>query len=520
MSDHEFRASPFQFIVLGVIALGLFAAFQAGNMIAEGGFGKVLLIIAATAWILSVITIRSHWWVPLFISLVLGFSSAAVGFKIQGTDIMGALALSCLLAMLTMGQLKTIRRERNLGVFYYLTFLYIAGHTVIFCINNYFAGDTQFKNIAKSYYGALVPLFFLWLMDQYASASGLRIAIKAQVILAILFSIVGTAVALLGVSIPLIGGEIVNFSWADAVGVTGFLRWTILPVMMMAVCLTSAESGAGRLFYRISVAILFVTGFFGGGRVVLLMVFVFFLVWMAIRKKWRQFGIMVWLALGVLGILFVMGHTLDARAVNAMPPALKSVQRAISIFMPAEAQDNSDFNTQGSDQWHRDLASGAWEAATKDVNTGIFGNGFKGWDDTIDLSMFTFGAEYQYAVKMAIRMGATETHFFSVLTIFGFVGVVLYYAFMIELLRRTLAVMKRCPEGTIARSLCVFSSSLLIVTIIVSPIGGSIPSYNLIYWILGCLAAEPYLLYGPVGKAVIPARGVFGLGKGTQRFPA
>ena len=319
-------------------------------------------------------------------------------------------------------------------------------------------------------------------------------AIKVQVTLAILFSIIATAVKLTGFSIPLIGDEIVNFSWADAVASEGFLRWTILPIMMMAVCLTASASGGVRLFYRISAIVLFVTGFFGGGRVVLLTVFLFFLVWMAIRKKWRQFGIMGWMAIGALGALFVLGHSLDARAVNGMPESLKSVQRAISIFMPAEAQDNSDSNTEGSDQWHRDLVSGAWEAATKSMETGIFGNGFKGWDDSIDLSMFTFGAEYQFAVKMAVRMGATETHFFSVLTIFGFIGVILYYGFMIELLRRTYSVMKRCPDGSIARSLCVFSSSLLIVTIVISPIGGAIPSYNMIYWILGCLAAEPYLM--------------------------
>ena len=488
------RASPFQFIVFGVVVLGLYAAFQAGNAIAEGGIGQVLLCIAAAVWILAVLTIRVYWWIPLFISLVLGFSSSAVGFKIQGTDIMGALGLSCLLAMVTMGQLKTIPRERNLGPFFYLTFLYITGHTVIFCINNYFSGDTQFKNIAKSYYGALVPLFFLWLIDQYARAKGLKVAIKVQVTLAILFSIIATAVKLTGISIPLIGDEIVNFSWADSVASEGFLRWTILPIMMMAVCLTASASGGKRLFYKISAVILFVTGFFGGGRVVLLMVLLFFLVWMAIRKKWRQFGIMGWITIGALGTLFVLGHSLDARVVNSMPESLKSVQRAISIFMPAEAQDNSDANTEGSDQWHRDLASGAWEAATKDMQSGIFGNGFKGWDDSIDMSMFTIGAEYQFAVKMAIRMGATETHFFSILTIFGFIGVILYYGFMIELLRRTYSVMKRCPEGSIARSLCVFSTSLLTVTIVISPIGGAIPSYNMIYWILGCLAAEPYLM--------------------------
>jgi hypothetical protein len=64
---------------------------------------------------------------------------------------------------------------------------------------------------------------------------------------------------------------------------------------------------------------------------------------------------------------------------------------------------------------------------------------------------------------------------------------------MIELLRRTLRVMKKCPEGSFGQSLCVFSASLLLVTLLVSPIGGAIPSYNMLYWIVGCLAAEPYL---------------------------
>jgi hypothetical protein len=176
-----------------------------------------------------------------------------------------------------------------------------------------------------------------------------------------------------------------------------------------------------------------------------------------------------------------------------MPEGFRNVERALSIFMPADEQLDYNSKTEGSNVWHQDLVTGAWEASTKDMTTFIFGNGFKGWDDSIDMMMFTFGAAYESAVKMAVRMGAIETQFFSLLTIFGLIGVLLYYGFMIELLRRTLRVMKKCPEGSFGQSLCVFSASLLLVTLLVSPIGGAIPSYNILYWIVGCLAAEPYL---------------------------
>jgi|694.fasta_scaffold05981_15 hypothetical protein len=496
-----------QLIIWGVIALGLYAAFQAGNIIADGGFGEVFLYIAGTLWVLAVITIRRFWWIPLFIFLVIGFSSTALGFKIQGTDISGALGLSCLMAMLSMGQLKQAPRERNLGIFFYLTMLYVGGHTVIYGINNYFSGDTQFKNIVKAYYGAFIPLVFLWLIDAYAQGKGLKKAVNAQIILSLLFALIAVVVTFFLIPIPFISGDTINFSWADPAGAAGFLRWTILPVFMLAVCLAGSSRGQKKIFYRLSAVLLLCMSIFGGGRVGLLMMVLFLLVWMALRGKWRQLVISGWLIVIAGGGLFIMGHTIDAKVLQGMPEGLQKVQRAISIFMPADQQDDSQIMTEGSNQWHQDLVNGAWEAATKDMTTFLFGNGFKGWDDSIDMKMFTYGAAYETAVKMAVRMGATETHFFSILTIFGLTGVLFYYGFMIEVLRRTLRVMKKCPEGSFAQTLCVFSASLLIVTLLVSPIGGAIPSYNMIYWMVGCLAAEPYLARVHSGKGSLATPG-------------
>jgi hypothetical protein len=483
-----------QLIIWGVIVVGCFAAFQAGNIIADGGIGEVSLYVAGTIWVIAVITIRQYWWIPLFISPVIGFTSAALGFKIQGTDITGVLALSGLVAMLSMGHLKQVQRERNLGIFFYLTLLYVACHAIIYGINNYFTGDTQFKNILKAYYGIFIPLVFLWLIDTCANLKGLKKAVNAQIILTLLFALIATVVTISQILIPFISGAIINFSWADRINASTFLRWTILPVFMLAVCLTGSSRGVKKILYSLSAILLLCMSVFGGGRVGSLMAVLFVLVWMALRRKWSQFVISGWMILIAGGGLFILGHTIDTKFLQGMPVGFRNVERALSIFIPADQQYDSESSmTEGSNQWHQDLVNGAWEASTKDTTTFILGNGFKGWDDSIDMMTFTYGGAYESAVKMAVRMGAIETQFFSLLTIFGVTGVFLYYGFMIELLRRTLRVMKKCPEGSFGQSLCVFSASLLLVTLLVSPIGGAIPSYNMLYWIVGCLAAEPYL---------------------------
>jgi hypothetical protein len=90
-------------------------------------------------------------------------------------------------------------------------------------------------------------------------------------------------------------------------------------------------------------------------------------------------------------------------------------------------------------------------------------------------------------------MGASETMFFSVLPILGWIGVIFYYGFMIELLRRYLRVRKLCPEQSLARSLCEFAFCLILTTLLLSPISGIIPNYNMIFWMIGFIAAEPYI---------------------------
>ena len=492
MSASDFRVTGGQMVIWGVMLLGFYGAYSAGQTLGEGDFSHVIFYILMIIWVLAALTVRHLWWIPLFWSLALGLSSSAGGFKMSDTDMAGMFSLSCILAMACMNNLSAKKSEMNLGVFFYLTLLYVALHSIVFCVDNYFGGDTQFKNIAKLYYGALFPLIFLLLMDRYAQPKGMSVAVNSIVLMTFFLTLVGIIMKFTGYSIRWLTTDIAYFIWAGDESSTGYLRWTVLPILMMSICIRStAVTAAQKGFNAMAVAIFFLALIYGGGRSSLLGGIIFFVPWLAIRGKWRQVFTSGWLLIVVCALLFIIGHTIDKNQLENLPKSVQSIQRSFSIFFPTENSEN--LHMEGSDAWHKDLREGSWDYAHQEMNTIVIGNGFKGWDDSINMAMFTFGEAYYSAVKIAIRMGASETLFFSTLAIFGWVGVLLYFGFMIEMMRRYVKVLKFCPKGTLAHALCEFSFCNIFVTMVISPIAGSIPSYNMIFWIIGFIAAKPYL---------------------------
>jgi len=477
------------------ILVGLWAAWYAGNKIADDAYTGVLLGILFLVSVLAVLTARWYWWLPAFAIGVFGLSTIAPGFKLDGTDLMALFGFACLLAMVTMGKLTPKNTHPNLGLFFYLLVLYVGAHVVLYGVDNYFNGDTQFKNIAKHYYALIAPLIFIWCLDRYAHPQGLRQTINLMLLATILFSLVGVMLTIYDMIIPLLSGGALNFAWADPDTANGYLRSVAPLMLLLALCLTaSSPKGWDKVLYRVGVMILLPATFFGGGRLSLLGILVSIACWLIIRKKWKFVIFWAWLLAMTATGMAIAGRTMDARQLQNMPKSFMMVQRAVSIFLPADKVIDSELETSGSDQWHQDLIKGAWDYANENYKSMIVGKGFKGWDDSIDITMYTYGQEaYEAAVKIAIRMGSSETMFFSILPILGWLGVVLYYGFMIELLRRNLRVLKLCPEGTLARSLCEFAFCLLLTTLLLSPISGAIPSFGMIFWMIGFIAAEPYI---------------------------
>ena len=493
MSNSGLHITPGKFFQWGTILVGFIAAFKAGNLITDDGYTSVALSFGFLIGVIAVVTARRHWWLPVLFVLISGFSTTAVGFKLDATDVMALFGFLCLAAMMSMGQLQAKNTQRNLGIFFYLLLGYIAFHAVLYGFDNYFNGDTQFKNIAKRYYALLIPLILICCMDLYAHPKGMRRTVNLMLLCSVLFCSVAVVLTIVQISIPGISG-VLNFGWADLESVEGYLRGTAPIMLLLALCMSSSSpSGWAKILYRLAVVILLPASFFGGGRISLLVVLLYIAFWLIIRKKWKLIFAGGWAFAIGLALLVIAGYAMNAQQLQNMPRSFQKVQRAISIFLPSDQLNDAEIQTSVSDQWHKDLVEGSWDYANEDWHSRILGNGYKGWDDSIDIATFSYGEAYDEAVKTAVHMGASETMFFSILPILGWMGVILYYGFMIQIVRRNLMVRNLCPHGTLGRSLCEFSFCSLLVTLIVSPISGAIPSYGMIFWMLGFIAAEPYI---------------------------
>jgi hypothetical protein len=72
-------------------------------------------------------------------------------------------------------------------------------------------------------------------------------------------------------------------------------------------------------------------------------------------------------------------------------------------------------------------------------------------------------------------------------------GLVLYGAFLIHLCWTLYRGCRLAPVGTEARALCELSLVNLLPWVVLAPYMGNTPSFALLYWLLGVLAARPYL---------------------------
>jgi len=496
MSNSLLRTTSNQLIAWAAAVIGIVLAFNVGGSIADGNYTGVSVSIAALVLGIATLTLREYWWTLPYLAMVSGLSSSALGFNFTLTDVMTACAMTCLIAMTTLGSLHRRESVSQLGVFFFFTLAYVALHAVFFGLNNYFYGNTQFKNIAKAYYGTLFPLILILLIDRFALNKKIEGIVRAQVLIAMLFSLVALVVSFGQFTIDPLANPLIQFSWASYEYSGSYVRWTILPIAMLSLSMIASErNSVARALFKVASFVFISASFFGGGRGTAVMMVLFITTLFIIRKKWKELILGGWLLVVVGGVGMIVGHNLDfERKLHDMPDFLKPVQRALSIFLPSDQLDDSVLLVEGSNKWHEDLQKSAWEYANDDWQSTILGHGFKGWDDSISLDMYTYGAAYQSAVAIAIRMGASETLFYSVLPIFGWLGVILYYGFMIDLARRIHAAIPRCPRNTRARSLCDFSVSYIIVIMIVSPSSGSMPSYNMVFWMIGLVAAEPYLI--------------------------
>jgi hypothetical protein len=469
--------------IVGTLVL----AMLLGTWAASGQIENLILMAVWFVAVMIIVFVQDYWWSPALVITALTFSTTALGFPLTGMEV-GVVILGLTFPVkMAMKTLRKAEPEMSPGMLYWMLLGYVAVHAVVILFYNKIDGAATLKNIVKAYYTVLVPLIFYGLLIRYCHTRTVRPTIVLLFFVSFFAVIASIFTIITGIYVDPFTDLHISVGWLDEGGVFGILRGTgpFLFIGSLAFW-PNIRSGVGRCLLGSAIVIGLVGTLLGSGRtstIICIAAGIFFAV---VRGK-------LWIALPVL---IVTG--LISAVMTSMPDVAYSlpetVQRSLAPLNFSEQKTEIQGTLEGSDDWHRDLRTRSIDYWMLDTTSFWFGRGFKSWDPSIGNdpnAMITLG--YERSLEMAIEMGRTENMFSAMTNIFGATGMVLYALFMGNLARILYKACRIAPAGSDARAICEFSLINLLAALAFCPFTGGPPSIGLIYWLLGILAARPYL---------------------------
>ena len=474
-----------------------------GSWIGSGEFGNLGLVAVWLAASLIIVFVRDYWWSPPLIITAAGIGTNAAGVPLSGIEI--GLAILCIAFPVKIA-MKTLRKaepEMRLGILFWLLIGYVAVHCVVIIFYSKIGG-VPLKNIVKSYYQALVPLILYGLLMRYCHVRTIRPTVLALFFINLFVIPVSIIVVLKGLSYDPFEDLRISLSWLDSDNALSILRQGGPQAFIGCLAYWPAVRSTRAKWLLAIMAVISVVGTAaGGGRLPMFCCLIAGLFFAVARGK-------IWIALP-----FAVCAALVSIVITANPEVFLSlpglVQRSLAPLNFSVAADDVQEGLEGSNEWHQMLRDRSFDYWTEDTNSFWLGHGFKSWDPSLTKEQENGTEDIDHQADLAVQMGLTENMFSSITNIFGMAGLVLYGAFLIELCLKLYRGCRLAPLGSEARALCEFSLVSLLPWVLLAYFMGYTPSFVLIYWQLGLLAARPYLgqekIAGPPIKAApeIPA---------------
>lgn len=470
-------------IALGlIVALGMILAVVLGSWIAEEKWfplGITLSIAIGTTLILS---LGSNWWILIPWMSALGFSTLVPGFSLTGVDAAALLGFVIIGFRRAIGDLKPAQPPLRLNWIFFAVIFYVVVHAITAILQQYYAGETQLKNVVKAYYQIAAPLLLLWLLVLYAKPASVKPAVLGILLISVPAFLVGCTLVYLQSDLALLSHPYFNFDWAGA-SAFGYIRWSSIGLLLLALCLSTAtRSGLLKTVCFLTATLALLGAFLGGGRVAFASCLLGIILWAGLRRNHLPL-----ILTAALGVAVFVAINADPRVLQDLP---KTIQRSLTPFVVFNQQTGEQRATEVSDRWHEDLRNESWNYWMETPLSITVGHGYKGWNDSIDLKTFTEGPLYESAKKTAIQMGRTERTFSSILVIFGAIGILLYYGLMLSLIRRLWKLRRLSPNDSFPRAMCEFSLCMILIGLFTAFHAGGVPGYGMVYWFLGLLAAR------------------------------
>ncbi len=473
------------------IAITLVLAMFLGSWVAAGQFENLILL---TVWGVAtgiVVFVQDHWWSPMLVISALCFTTTAMGFPFGGMEI-GIVILSLTFPVkMAMKILRKAEPEMDPGILYWLLLGYVCVHCVLILGYEHIEG-VVLRNIVRSYFNAIVPLIFYGMLIRYATSRTVKpavIAIFFAFCITVFFAVITVN---FGLNIEPFSDLRVDIGWLNQAEAAGNLRHPPLYLFIGSLAFwPTLRRSESRVFLGFVIAISAFGIIESGGRLALLTAAMCAIVYAFFRRG-------LWLALPV-----IVGAALVSAIITATPdildPLPSTVQRGLSPFNYSDRGADAREALQGSDNYHRDLFNKSLTYWTSDTVSFLVGHGFKPWDYELDKA--ENAGDVEHWLDVAIGMGGTENMFSAITNIFGLAGLLLYGAFLINLAWTLWRASHLCPDRSPERALCEFSLILLVAALGSCPFQGGIPNYEIVYWMIGLLAARPYLVAASARKA-------------------
>ena len=477
------------------IAITLILAMFVGSWVATGQFELLILVGVWFAAVMIIVFVRDYWWAPALVITAGCFGTAVLGFNMSGLDIGVVILLLTFPVKLAMKTLRKAEPELDPGVLFWMLIGYVTVHAVIILFYSRIEG-VELKNIIKHYYGVLVPLVFYGLLIRYCAPRTVKPTVYLLFTVTLLTICASIVTMLFGLDLEPLSNLRITIDWLSQEGADGILRGAPVLLIGSLAFWPAIRSANGRLLLSAAILISAYGVVFSGGRIPLascLLAGVFFA--FTRRKLW-------------LMVPFICVTLILAAVVTTIPNLLYSlpvtVQRGLTPLNFSEDKSTAEQQTEGSDEWHKELRDRSFDYWMADTNSFYFGHGFKAWDDSLtNVDEDLDPGDHERRVRAAIETGGTENMFSQVTNVFGAVGMALYLLFYLNLAWRLWSAIKACPANSAERALCEFSFVSIALGLLFMPMAGGVSGTATIYWTLGLLAARPYIAAGiPVKKAL------------------
>ena len=377
----------------------------------------------------------------------------------------------------------------------YLLTAYLAVHWIGSNVYNKMSGDAGYGNVARVYLTAVGVLIFVLIFQRYGSTRYIPIALFLTYLAALFRVAAGLVIYFTDrfAYVPVINYVLPGSTHSGS----DDLRNSGLILLGVSLCYLLFKRGtASKALNLTALLISFAAIALGGGRVVLVLAGAMLLFATVIYRKIVPLTLCSLVVIGGIAVL-----NFNPRILDSFEPR---IQRAFSILLLSKEESAFYGRAMSSDQWHEDLRKVAYAKWTQGWNTVLFGTGIRPIGSQF-LAFVPNQTTEEDVLEAASKVGSYESAWWTVLSVTGVVGMVLYVWVLLFLLFRLLPILIREKVRDHSHAFAFIATFGIINWVFLGWGNGSFPSSEILFAFLALIALKDQSAHQAIAPFPQPA---------------